>query len=65
VEAHRIPITSIHPSCQSASIQFQSLRLGKKPQILVKGQTSAELSQVVEGKGNIKSANVSQLGYAI
>jgi hypothetical protein len=34
-------------------------------EILVKGLEGAELSQVVEGKGKINSANVSQLGYAI
>jgi hypothetical protein len=34
-------------------------------EFLVKGQKSGNLPQVVEGKGNIKSANMSQTIYAI
>jgi hypothetical protein len=33
--------------------------------MLVKRLEGAELSQVVDGKGNMKSANVSHLTYAI
>ena len=46
-------------------VKTYSFSYTKLGEFLVKGQKSGNLPQVVEGKGNIKSANMSQTIYAI